>query len=435
MKRRSESPTSSVAAAPDVGLLEAQTARKREPMRLWVVFVFGFLASTFVIGGLIWLYATYEAGELPWLNQERLTQNKLFEIIRNAVTTAAALGVGITLFFSYRRQQTAEQTQRIGAEAQLTASKAQQVAAQALTLSTKQHELDQSRRADAVISELRSRYAKTAEQLGSEQLPVNLAGIYSLAALADDWLEQRNADERQVCIDLLGSYFKLQTPSTPGAAECKAAVFDVVTARLKWETEERKYWGKCEVVLRNFGELSDVNDVMIRDGGILNFSGAALPGLSVMQNIQLLGGVITLTALKPNQGRLSIRESRLYRGRMLVSASARVEERNAYGTVEFIKVHLLGAVVSVRIPTGSVVFRDCVFRSGSLNVSASSGGSVEFINCRFVGDVFASGRKRPSAIGPIHTSKLNVDEDCTFAEGVPVLESFDRSEGKQPGRK
>lgn len=424
----SKSPQGAAAADTTQQDLSTDPKREREPMKLWRVFALGFIASAVVICGLIWLYAAYEtANWVPWVNQERLTQDKIFEIVRNAVTTAAALGVGITLFFSYRRQQTAEQTQRIGAEAQLTASKAQEVAAQALKLSNKQHELDQSRRADAVISELRSRYAKTAEQLGSEQPPVKLAGIYSLAALADDWSEQGNPDERQVCIDLLSSYFKLQMPTTPGASECKAAVMDVVTTRLMWATEKRKYWGSCKITLRNFGQLSALEDLVIRDGGLLRLSGVTLGTRSVLEKVQLLGGAINFPALKPNRGLLTFREASVYGGDLTVSTSVRVDEQNAFGTVEFDQLRLMGGVVRVRIPTGNVVFTDCVFKRGSLKLSAATGGSVSFVNCRFEGDVFATGRKLNIGGSPIHTTKLTIDERCTFAEGVPVLEPFDRS--------
>ena len=45
---------------------------------------------------------------------------------------------------------------------------------------------------------LGKRYQDAAEQLGHEKEAVRLAGVYSMARLADDWPEQR-----QTCIDVL----------------------------------------------------------------------------------------------------------------------------------------------------------------------------------------------------------------------------------------
>ncbi|MGW3413855.1 pentapeptide repeat-containing protein [Streptomyces sp. NPDC000888] len=65
-------------------------------------------------------------------------------------------------------------------------------------------------RADA--SQLADRYTSAAEQLGHDQAAVRLAGVYALARLADDWIEQR-----QVCIDVLCAYLRM--PYQPDPAE------------------------------------------------------------------------------------------------------------------------------------------------------------------------------------------------------------------------
>ncbi|RKT69496.1 pentapeptide repeat protein [Saccharothrix variisporea] len=48
------------------------------------------------------------------------------------------------------------------------------------------------------------RYARVAEQLGSDKAAVRLAGVYAMADLADDW-----ATRRQVCIDVFCGYLRL----------------------------------------------------------------------------------------------------------------------------------------------------------------------------------------------------------------------------------
>ncbi|MEV4599478.1 pentapeptide repeat-containing protein [Amycolatopsis sp. NPDC049253] len=51
------------------------------------------------------------------------------------------------------------------------------------------------------------RFAKAAEQIGSNTAAIRLAGVYAMAALADDWPEQR-----QVCIDVLCAYLRMPFP-------------------------------------------------------------------------------------------------------------------------------------------------------------------------------------------------------------------------------
>ncbi|MGE2772597.1 hypothetical protein ACQGAO_30720 [Rhodococcus sp. 1.20] len=57
---------------------------------------------------------------------------------------------------------------------------------------------------------LRERYATCAEQLGSTNFAIRLAGVYALASLADDWHEVGNDSERQVCIELLCGYLRTE---------------------------------------------------------------------------------------------------------------------------------------------------------------------------------------------------------------------------------
>ncbi|WOC60441.1 hypothetical protein RI444_18320 [Paenarthrobacter sp. AT5] len=140
----------------------------------------------------------------------RPNQEDLFGVIRNAITAGAALGVGMTLVLSYRRQKTLEENQATTAEALLVSSKAQQTAAAALDLSNSQHQLEVDRRAYDQIKDLRERYAAAAAQLGSESATVRMAGVYVMATLADEWHRQDHDDQRQACIDLLCSYYRAE---------------------------------------------------------------------------------------------------------------------------------------------------------------------------------------------------------------------------------
>ncbi len=389
-------------------------------MKLSRVFLLGFLASVGTVGALIWAFAAYEAKDLiPFFHSPRMSQETWFEIIRNAVTTGAALGVGVTLFFSYRRQQTAEETQRIGAEAHLTASKAQETAAKALELANKQHGLDQDRRRDSVTAELRSRYVKTAEQLGSDHLAIKLAGIYSLAALADDWAEIGNHDERQVCIDLLAAYFR---SAHPLQSDVRTTTLDVLMARLQGDTPEKKYWGRSSITLTNPGEMPSIKGITLREGGQLTISQASKGSRFVaISRVVLDGGSLSLENFLSFKGTLHVGDATLSSGKMRLSLGSpaiqvQPEER---GSIVFRRVTLDGSDLTIVTNGHAVKFIECVFNSGNLFVSAGD-GPVLFRECRFEGNVF----ERADWMGsgrPVSTTVLAV-ENCSFRPSVPILE-------------
>ncbi|MCI0141532.1 hypothetical protein KNN17_08055 [Arthrobacter bambusae] len=396
----------------------------RQPMKLYLVFLLGFLASVATVGGLIWLLAAYETKDLnPFFHSPRMSQDKWFEIIRNAVTMGAALGVGVTLFFSYRRQQTAEETQRIGIQAQLTAAKAQQTAAEALELANKQHGLDQDRRKDSVTAELRSRYVQTAEQLGSEHLAIKLAGIYSLAALADDWAEIGNHDERQVCIDLLSAYFRYAHYFDDSArAEVMATLTEVILSRLKHDTSVRKHWGGANIDLSDPQGFPSVDGLVLRDRGTLTLrrpSGAGKP--LYFGDVVLDGGILDLQDVT-STGAFTLFHAALNRGQLRVSLAPGPGDNGFPVVAAFNRVILSGATLVVNANQHKVTFDYCTFKSGNLFVS-SGRESVTFRNCVFEGNVFGYAG-RMGAARPVSTGTLIV-ENCRFEEGVEVLESYE----------
>jgi uncharacterized protein YjbI with pentapeptide repeats len=73
----------------------------------------------------------------------------------------------------------------------------------------RQRELEESGRRDRTRL-LTERLAAAAVQLGGEQTAVRLAGVYAIAALADEWEEQR-----QQCISVLCGYLRLPYAGDP----------------------------------------------------------------------------------------------------------------------------------------------------------------------------------------------------------------------------
>src|SRR5947209_8019958 len=62
-------------------------------------------------------------------------------------------------------------------------------------------------RSDA--EQLSKRYQDAAGQLGHDSAAVRLAGVYAMARLADEWIEQR-----QTCINVLCAYLRMPTESS-----------------------------------------------------------------------------------------------------------------------------------------------------------------------------------------------------------------------------
>lgn len=130
------------------------------------------VAATF---GFSWLVAR----KLPWQLAEQTAH--VADVVKLAFAVVAGLGGVVALVVAYRRQRTLEQ--------------------------------DAAGRRDQVRL-LTERFGSAAEQLGSTAAPVRLAGVYAMAALADEWEEQR-----QQCIDVLCGYLRLPYVGDPGAGQ------------------------------------------------------------------------------------------------------------------------------------------------------------------------------------------------------------------------
>ena len=87
-------------------------------------------------------------------------------------------------------------------------------------------------RADA--QQFADRYSKAADQLGSDQAAIRLAGVYAMARLGDDWKPQR-----QTCVDVLCAYLRMpyQPPGAPehrlGEDQVRKTIVRVIAAHLQ----------------------------------------------------------------------------------------------------------------------------------------------------------------------------------------------------------
>lgn len=155
------------------------------------------------------------------------------------------------------------------------------------TLKAQSDQLDRTL-AERRTRTLNERFTTAAEQLGSDKPAVGLAGVYAMAALADDWKENR-----QACVDVLCAYLRMPYEPDPGPdapepqrlafqanREVRHTVIRVVVTHLKKDAAVS--WQRL-----NF----DFTGVVF-DGG--DFSGAEFSGGTVsFSDAQFTGGTVS----------------------------------------------------------------------------------------------------------------------------------------------
>lgn len=161
--------------------------------RLWIVLPIWLAAGA----GLIWLIDRYVRTNEALVG----TNTPQIEITKVVLTFTAGVGAVLAGVYAYRKQRLEEGS---------------------------------SHRADA--ASFADRYNSAVEQLGSDAAAIRLAGAYAMARLADDW-----ADQRQVCVDVLCGYLRMQRPASGAAAdsdrgqeqEVRATIQTLITTHLR----------------------------------------------------------------------------------------------------------------------------------------------------------------------------------------------------------
>lgn len=213
-----------------------------------------------------------------------------------AIGGAAVLaGAALTYFSAYQNRKSAEKTadQQLAIareEVDTTQAELQQAKADAIR---QQANLDraftdqQATQGEAtgreIRRDLRARFTSAAEQLGSTGLATRMAGVYALAALADDWFAFGVPDERQVCIDLLCAYVRrpkdvVETVSSDDG-QVRATIIAVIAERTRLPVDAKDGpWQGCRFDFSN-ARLPAMNLQNCRFIGELNFSQADFDGV------------------------------------------------------------------------------------------------------------------------------------------------------------
>ncbi|WP_432945785.1 pentapeptide repeat-containing protein [Kribbella sp. CA-253562] len=258
---------------------------------------------------------------LPAADQQKL----LADLVKIALGLAAGIGAAFALVVGYRRARTDEAG---------------------------------SHRDDRRL--FSSRYQDAADLIGSDKAAVRLAGIYAMARLADDWVEQR-----QQCIDVLCAYLRLPYEPDPdtgdlGEREVRYSVIALISGHLQPSAEPS--WR---------GRLFDFNGAVF-DGG--DFRGAQFAGgLVIFSGAEFTGGLVDFSDARFTRGKVEFRGAR-FTGATVSFHGARITG----GMVDF---------AGARFTRGTAHFDRAQLTGGTLNFSGAkfTGATVQFRGAEFAG--------------------------------------------------
>lgn len=319
------------------------------------------LVSGFVLLGL-WLV------DFPGVaTSKHLTLTNLFDLLKLAFAVVAGIGGVVALVVAYRRQQVAEDANRI-------AQKKNDLEHAADLRATEEHQ----RGAERLFHE---RFQKASEQLGHEAAAVRLAGVYAMASLADDW-----ADHRQTCIDVLCAYLRMHfNPDPPddmeklatwhGERQVRQTVVRVITAHLR-DSALTSWQGK---------DL-DFTGAVFTDGD--SFACACFSsGVTLFDHALFTSGNVSFSSAQFTGGSVSFDSAQFAGGRVIFDGALFFGQRVSFDRAKFTGSHV--TFNSAEFADGRVSFYHTHFTGGSTSFSgaAFTGGTIFFNETEFGGGI------------------------------------------------
>ena len=199
--------------------------------RLWGVV--GWSATVVILGMIATMalsIALWPAflGMLPWHDTGRGKVEGI-NLVKLALSVVAGAGGAVALTVSVLKQRILERDEE-GARARTQLTLAQRQAENDLEKTARDEER-------ARQESYRSRYGEAATHLGSDRAAVQLAGVYAMANLADDWPEQR-----QQCVDVLCGFLRLPPPTDHALQASDAKVRTTIGAVLRDHLQKDGPW-------------------------------------------------------------------------------------------------------------------------------------------------------------------------------------------------
>jgi hypothetical protein len=226
--------------------------------------------------GLTWVFAYNQLGyEYFWERPGEISGEQWQYHIRNAATLVGVPGVAAALVFSYFKQRTSDRTQ--------------ETTAAVLQLQQEQHDSE-------IVSRLRDRYTAAAEQLGHSSPAVQLAGVYALAGLADDWGALGRIKDRQDCIDMLISTLETteqeqSQESSNSLTHIEGRIYRIFKQHFDLSPTEGRSWSDVDANLSNYKRRWGPGAQWSFSGGEKVFRAETIStgGTTVLQNSKLGG--------------------------------------------------------------------------------------------------------------------------------------------------
>jgi uncharacterized protein YjbI with pentapeptide repeats len=343
-------------------LLVAHPAEKPQQTPLGRLLAVGVGVSATLGFIVLSVFALLSDGRGWWIADHHLTTAQWYDVVRSTIASMGVFGIGAAGLLAYRRQKTSEAT----------------------------HQLSVQLREDSSTVDLRARFATAAGQLGNASAAVRLAGVYAMAALADDWHTAKNDVQIQVCIDVLCAYLRIpydpnSTKAGRGEREVRLTVISVIRDHLQ-DPDVPTTW--CGRNLDFTGATFDGGNFTEAQftGGFVDFSGATFSGAVTFHGAAFSGGIVDFSRAEFSVDLVDFR---------MATFSA--------GTVTFDSAGFTGGTVNFRMAEfsgGDVDFRMAEFSGGDVNFVAAkfSGGTVTFIGAvfsagtvTFIGAAFSAG--------------------------------------------
>ena len=215
---------------------------------------------------------------------------------------------------------------------------------------------------------LNERFATAADQLGSEKPAVRLAGVYSMAGLADDWEENR-----QPCVDVLCAYLRMPYERNPGkgAPEPELLAFEA-------NREVR------HTVIRVITQHLKMDAKIPWQGLNLDFTGVVFDGADFAL-AQFSSGKVIFKDTRFREGEVHFNAAR-FSGAVADFTGAHFSG----GTVHFSNAQFCGGTVDfshTQFTRGTVQFDYACFSAGTIRFTSAkfSGTMISFESARFIG--------------------------------------------------
>lgn len=319
--------------------------------------------GTAVLGAVgLYVFLTWLLGlPLRPIGAQLEQQRQLADLVKVALGLAAGVGAAVALIVGYRRARVEEAA---------------------------------SHRDDQRL--FSSRYQDAADLLGHDKAAVRLAGIYAMARLADDWIEQR-----QQSIDVLCAYLRLPyDPKTaePGEREVRLTVIRLISEHLQADAAPQSWRGRR---LDFTGAVFDGGDFTgaIFDRGEGNLSGSVptrVDDPQVAVPLEERSGAVSFAGAE-FRGDVTFRGVRFgaiisFAGAIFSSGATRFHGAQFEGRVSFNEAMFVGATVDFRaasfLPESTVSFFGANFTSGIIQFGAKfKGGRVSFSSAKFSGSM------------------------------------------------